>query len=93
MAASSAASLRRVAVFAYPALGAAGILAELGGDAKGVHELSLAGPELPEELGDGPGLDAAAEEGVQLLRAGVHLPPGRGGGVSRAQGGGGGFGC
>lgn len=41
-------------------------------------ELGLAGSELPEELRDGAGLDAAAQKSVQLLRTGVHLLPGIG---------------
>ncbi len=60
---------------AHPSLRPAGLLAELGRDTQGVHQLGLPGSELSEELRDGTGLDAAAEEGVQLLGACVQLSP------------------
>ena len=42
----------------------------LGGDAEGVRELSLSGPELPEGLGNGHRVDPAAQHLVQLLTSG-----------------------
>jgi hypothetical protein len=47
------------------ALAAAHVERELARHAQRVRELGFAGSELTEQLGDGPGLDAAAEDLVQ----------------------------